>query len=279
MTGVAGIVWLASFPKSGNTWFRIFLANLAAGDGGPADLNSLYRHGGFAGDREAFEAATMLDSGLLSHDDIDALRPQVYAHIEGRRWMKVHDAYAALPDGEPLLGRAARAAIYLVRDPRDVAISLAHHNDTSIDAAIALMNRTDAALCDGRNGLDAQLRQRLRDWSGHVTSWLDQHDVCVLPIRYEDLKADPVAHFGKALAFAGQEAGMAEIERAARHADFSELQRRERESGFAERKPGATPFFRAGQVGGWRDRLTTGQRTRIEDAHAAVMDRLGYARD
>ena len=282
MAAPAGLVWLASFPKSGNTWFRILLANLAAGDGGPADINTLDRDGGIAGSRDLFEAATLLDSGLMPHDDIDALRPRVYDGLArdaaGLRWMKVHDSYTRLPGGEPLLGSAARAAIYLVRDPRDVAVSLAHHNGTSIDAAIMLLNDPCGALCGGSTSSDSQLRQKLGGWSGHVASWLDQRSIPVHLTRYEDLKADTAAAFGAALEFVGDDAGSADIERAVRHADFQALQRREREAGFAERKPGASPFFRAGQAGAWREILSAEQRICIENANAAMMERLGYAR-
>lgn len=281
MTGRAGLVWLASYPKSGNTWFRIFLANLAAGDGAPVDINDLDLHGGLASAREEFEAATMLESGLMSHDEIDSLRPHVYERIardcSDLCWMKVHDAYTALPSGEPLLGRAGRAAIYLVRDPRDVAVSFAHHNGSTIDTAIAFMNRTDSALGDGPMRSTGQLRQKLRGWSGHAATWLDQRDVPVHLLRYEDLKADPVARFGAALAFAGQESRVEDVEAAVAHSDFSALQRREREAGFAERGTPLAPFFRAGQAGGWREVLSAEQRTRIEDAHAPMMERLGYA--
>jgi hypothetical protein len=282
LSAAAGLIWLASFPKSGNTWFRIFLANLDAAATDPADINRLDGLFRFAGSRQDFEAATMLDSGLLSHDDIDGLRGQVYARIaeeaQGPRWMKVHDAFTILPGGAPMLGRAARAAIYLVRDPRDVAVSLAHHNDMPIDAAIERLNRTDIALCAATTGLESQLRQQLRGWSGHVASWLDQTDVPVHLVRYEDLKVDPITHFARTLAFADRPADTDTVARAVRHADFAELQRQEREHGFAERPPGAPPFFRAGKVGTWRKILTAAQRTRLEDAHAATMDRLGYAR-
>src|SRR4051794_17975654 len=121
MRGPGGIVWLASFPKSGNTWFRIFLANLAAGEPGPADINRFAERGGIASSRHEFEAATMLDSGLMSHADIDCLRPRIYEAIAAeqteQRWIKVHDAFTYTAAGEPLFGRGvARAAIYLVRD-------------------------------------------------------------------------------------------------------------------------------------------------------------------
>jgi aryl sulfotransferase len=281
MTAPAGIVWLASFPKSGNTWFRVFLSNLAAGDDGPTDINDLDDNGGIASNRYEFEAATLLDSALISHDDIDRLRPAVYALAaakgEDQRWIKVHDAYTVNADGEPVLGRrVARAAVYLARDPRDVAVSLAHHGSTTIDAAIELMNAEDGALCRGRNGPETQLRQKLLGWSGHAASWLDQTDTPVHLLRYEDMRADPAAAFAAALEFAQRPAAPGEIAKAIRHSDFSELQRQEGERGFAERISRTAPFFRAGQVGGWRSELTAGQAERIAGVHAPMMRRLGY---
>lgn len=281
MSGPAGIVWLASFPKSGNTWFRILLANLVGGDRGPSDINDLEERGGTASSREEFEAQTLLDSGLLSHEDIDDLRPSVYTAIAAeaseQRWVKVHDAYTVNSSGEPLFGRRiALSAVYLVRDPRDVAISLAYHNGTTIDEAIALMNAADGALCRSRKGMAPQLRQRLTGWGGHVTSWLDQSDVPVWPVRYEDMVAAPAECFAGALGFAGRSPAHSDVERAVRHASFGELQRQERDTGFAERMSRTAPFFRAGRSGAWRETLTAAQAGAIEQCHGVVMERLGY---
>lgn len=275
------IVWLASYPKSGNTWFRIFLANLAAAGSGPADINNLNELGNIASDRREFEAVTMLDSDILSHDDIDCLRPRVYETIGAEAadlyWMKAHDAYRLTPAGEPLFGRGiARAAIYLVRDPRDVAVSYAYHSSSTVNDAIRLMNMAEGAICVGGHGVPRQLRQILKSWNRHVTSWLDQTDVPVHLVRYEDLVAAPAVHFRAAVEFAGRPATPEEIERAIRHTDFAELQRQEREKGFAERNSRTAPFFRAGRVGGWREVLTAEQADAIARCHGAVMARLGY---
>lgn len=282
MSTPAKIVWLASFPKSGNTWFRILLSNLAGGDAGPSDINDLYEQGGSASNRSEFEALTMLDSALLSHDEIDCLRPRIYeamtAEEVGQRWIKVHDAYTNTPCGEPLFGRGLPcAAVYLVRDPRDVAVSLAFHHSTSLDSAVRLVNSADGVYCDSREGQDRQLRQRLTGWSGHVTSWLDQTEVPVHVVRYEDLLAAPASQFAAALAFAAKPATAAEIERAVRYADFAELRRQENEKGFMERISRTTPFFRSGRAEGWRDMLATEQVAAIERCNGAVMTRLGYA--
>jgi len=286
-------VWLASYPKSGNTWFRMLLANLSATDK-PVDINDLPERGGIASAREPFDYLTLIDSGLLTHDEIDVLRPRVYEDLASgaqddeydkpeklppARLVKVHDAYTHTSKGEPLLaGRGgADAAIVIVRDPRDVAPSLANHNRVDIDLAIKQMNSHELAYCAKPGRLDLQLRQKLPSWSGHVASWLDQTDIPVHLVRYEDLAADTAKIFRAALAFAGRPATDEEIHRAVRYADFGELQRQERDKGFSEtpRRAGGA-FFRRGEVGAWRDELSPEQVAAIEAAHGTMMRRLGY---
>ena len=71
-------IWLASYPKSGNTWLRMLVANLSAKDDKPVDINDLPERGGIASARGPFDHLMLIDSGLLTHDEIDALRPRVY---------------------------------------------------------------------------------------------------------------------------------------------------------------------------------------------------------
>ena len=74
-------VWLASYPKSGNTWFRLLVANLSADDGKPVDINDLPERGGIASARAPFDHLLLIDSGLLTHDEADSLRPRVYEEL------------------------------------------------------------------------------------------------------------------------------------------------------------------------------------------------------
>ncbi|MCF8478532.1 MAG: sulfotransferase domain-containing protein [Pseudolabrys sp.] len=289
-------IWLASFPKSGNTWLRMLIANLSASGDKPADINDLPERNGIASAREPFDDITLIDSGLLTHDEIDCLRPRVHEELaqddadedDDRlkdlppvRFVKVHDAYILTPKAEPLLAgaRGADGAIVIVRDPRDVAPSLASHNRSSIDQAITFMNNKTAAFCARPTRQHNQLRQRIPGWSEHIASWLDQRDIPIHLIRYEDMQANPTGGLTRALAFAKRDASMEEIARAVRLADFSQLQAQEREKGFCE-APRARPggqFFRRGIAGAWRDELNREQVARIEAAHAPMMRRLGYA--
>jgi aryl sulfotransferase len=159
-----------------------------------------------------------------------------------------------------------------------VAPSLAHHNNGSIDDAITFMNDEDAGFCAKANRQHAQLRQRLPSWSGYMKSWLDQTEIPMHLVRYEDMQADTVATFRGALDFAGRPASDEDIRRAVGFADIAELQRQEQQKGFREapqQRPGGR-FFRRGKAGGWRDELSTDQVARIETAHEAMMRQLGY---
>jgi hypothetical protein len=291
---VTRTIWLASYPKSGNTWFRMLVANLSAKDGKAVDINDLPEGGGIASARGPFDHLLLIDSGLLTHNEIDSLRPRVYEElargaedneydtaqeIPPVRFVKMHDAYTLTPKGEPLLAgqRGAEGAIVIVRDPRDVAPSVANHHRCSVDEAIAFMNDRDAAYCVKANRQYSQFRQKLPGWSAHIASWLDQTDIPVHLIRYEDMRTDTVNTFRRALEFAERPASDEDISRAVHHADFAELRRQEQDKGFTEspRRPGGL-FFRRGEAGAWRDELTPEQAARIEAAHAPMMRRLGY---
>ncbi|MBS0471036.1 MAG: sulfotransferase domain-containing protein [Proteobacteria bacterium] len=278
-------VWLASYPKPGNTWLRVLLANLM--QAGPIDLNTLQTADWTAGGRAPFDDLLLIASTLLTPDEADALRPSVYAALAESAgagpttaFVKVHDAYLPTPMGEAMLARGARAAILIVRDPRDVTASMAHHSRVTLDQAIAILNDPAGGICLDDNGVSLQFRQRLLDWSGHAASWLNQRDLPVHLVRYEDLLADTVAVFTEALAFVGETVDRARVEQAVERSSFAALQARERAAGFRERAwpgdPSAAPFFRKGLAGEWRTTLTRDQLLCIERAHGPMMRRLGY---
>lgn len=274
-----GVVWLASYPKSGNTWLRILLANLLSASDRPQDINAMDLPFRVASHRGLVDDFSLLDSDLLHHAEVEKLRAITHDAFAAEQasavFVKTHDAYTRLDDGTPMLGRHARAAICLVRDPRDVAVSYAFHSDFPIARAIAVMGDANNVLTGYRH---AQMPQRLLDWSGHVNSWLDQADIPTQVVRYEDLLADTAGEFGRMLAFLGIAADAEAVARAVRHAAFADLQRQEKDAGFVERA-GNAPFFREGRSGAWRENLSIEEVRLIEDAHGPTMERLGYQRE
>jgi len=288
--------WLASYPKSGNTWFRVLFANLQARGGEAIDLNRIRANDSIASARGRFDQMLMIESGVLHFDEIDALRPRLHVFLAQMsaadddtdepadidrlpfRLVKTHDSYSTTLNGEPLLGGRAGAvgAILIVRDPRDIATSLANHLNCDVDTAIDYMEDTSFALAAKTKGQSSQLRQLLTSWSGFVASWLDQRDLPVHLVRYEDLARSTDTVFAGALAFAGCRPNADAVARCVADSTIDKLQRRESESGFREAPRNATRFFRRGVAGAWRDELSPAQARRIEASHGAMMARLGY---
>jgi len=276
---MSGIYWLASYPKSGNTWFRTFLYNLQLDGDVPADINELHT-GSIASARGWLDEVLGFDTAELDPDEVDRLRPAVY------RWAlrdsevgyhKLHDAYTFTADSEPLVSREATlGALYIVRNPLDVAPSLANHFHCSIDEAIKHMGNPDHALSRKRNGLPSQVRQKQLTWSQHVLSWIEAPGLNCHVLRYEDMLSDPIKHFTEASRFLGFEHSTEQIEKAIRFSDFKELSRQEEEKGFKERPAKAERFFRQGKSGDWRDKLNDEQINRILNDHQMVMQAMGY---
>jgi aryl sulfotransferase len=274
----AGVCWLASYPKSGNTWLRALLLTLVSGK--PADINLLSSLGEFAGSRALFDIALGIASVALSRDQEANLRPRAFevlaAEAERPLYCKAHDAYQLTPAGEPLFPAAAtRGAIYVVRDPRAVAVSLAHYLGHPIDEVIADMDNPEALSGGSTTRLSNHLRQRLLRWSDHVESWLGA-PFPVHVLRYEDMQADPNTALGAVAAFLGLPCDRAAIAAAVEAATFSRLQAQERNAGFIEKPRQAAAFFREGRADGWRQALSPDQAARVVAAHGAVMRRCGY---
>ncbi|MCL9999658.1 MAG: sulfotransferase domain-containing protein [Erythrobacter sp.] len=290
------IVWLASFPKCGNTWARLLLANLASEE--PRGINTIGTGDGIASSRPRFDDTCLIASGLLTHEECDAMRPALYRHLAegaGRRaaaresaddplgvwqWIKTHDAWTCTTAGEPLMGGGAiaHAAVLIVRDPRDVVASLANHNGQTLEEAATMMADPDSAFAGRSDRQPLQLRQRLLGWSGYYRSWIEQDEVPVHVLRYEDLQAGAAGALGAVLAGLGISVDPARLERAALWSAFETVQAQEAESGFKEApvKLGTGRFFRSGRSGGWREELSDALRATIERDHGEMMRRFGY---
>jgi hypothetical protein len=274
------IIWLASYPKSGNTWFRVFLSNLLSSSPAPVDINHL-QQSPIASSRQLFDEGTGLSASDLSNDEIESLRPSVYRQLAAEAseplFLKIHDAWHQTSNGEPLIpAEVTQAVIYFIRNPLDVAISFAHHSGTEVDKIIGHMADSGYAFCSRKDRLHSQLEQRLGNWSDHVRSWTRDSGLPVKVLRYEDMKKNTLSTFSAAIEFLGMKFSPEKIARALAFSDFSELKKQELEKGFREKPPKAASFFRQGETGSWKSSLSPEQVQSIITCHASVMREFGY---
>lgn len=277
-----GFVWLASYPKSGNTWFRAMLTAYEDSDGA-VNINRLAaRH---AARERLFERYLACDGGLLTLDETFIARRALYILLADRAVandpQKVHDANLPLANGELLFPPEATAAvIHLVRHPFDVAVSYAFHMGLgqNFDRCIDNMCNPDFRV-DGLS--HAQLPQVQSDWSSHTFSWLEMPDVRRVTLRYEDMLADAESALTRALRAMdpATDPDPDRVRRAVEATSFGKLKAQETAGSFKERPKKSEAFFRSGTSGDWQNHLTPAQCARLSEALAPAMARMGYHAD
>lgn len=272
------IAWIASYPKSGNTWVRMFLEAYITGRLDinamvatvPDDVSGLYAIGDNI--RPIWEEPPDV---LVYCRPMAMLRLVRMADDDTPLIVKTH-APCINPNGIELLPEGmTKAVVHIVRDPRDVCPSYANHMGVSIDQAIE----------DMRNKLKHTTSSKIRvggffsSWDLHTRSFLDVRTHNIRTWRYEDLRAWPAKHMAEILEHIGIEAEPRRVTEALEVASLEKARSQEKENGFVEASPKATgQFFGAGDVGGWKRKLTAAQAIRIFNAFERQMRRVGYER-
>ncbi len=274
------IYWLASYPKSGNTWFRVFFANYINNSDIPISINEIST-GSIASSRVLFDNISALTATDLTQDEVDLLRPDIYrelnSDIDGYAYHKVHDAYTLNTNNEPLFpSDVSKGVVYFIRNPFDVAISYANHSSISIDKSIELLNSNEHKLSKSEKKLSNQIRQKLLTWSNHVNSWTTQTDIPVLVLRYEDMLENTYDVFKQAVEFLNLDFDENKLKKAIKFSSFKELKKQEKEAGFKEKPLKTKSFFKTGKAGTWKTILTNEQIEKIINNNKLVMKKYNY---
>ncbi|MCX6204892.1 MAG: sulfotransferase domain-containing protein [Bacteroidetes bacterium] len=282
MTSLKKIIWLASYPKSGNTWFRVFITALL--NNGIVNINDLKTNGIFSS-RTIFDNYTDIDSSYLYDDEAKIVLPDIYRELaldkKEQIFIKVHDAFICNQLEDPIIPEnVSFCAIYFIRNPLDIAGSLANHLNSSLDKAVNFMCKKDACFSPQKANLNTskQIRQYLSDWSFHVETWTTIPRFPVHVVRYEDMVTNPFDTFKGILSKIGWlEYNDIQIQLAIDASSFSALQSQEKKIGFIEKPLTSVPlFYRKGKINNWKDELTENQVTTIINTHHKVMKMYDY---
>ncbi len=235
--------FLVSYPKSGNTWVRFLLANLIH----PNETV------GFANINRLLPAPGVITKRFLK----SVPRPRI---------LKSHEPFDA----------RFRKVIYLVRDPRDVAVSEYHFDlkKRYIAAEMTLEQFIKPFLAGETSSYGS--------WWEHVASWVGPRygNPAFLLTRYEDLLADPIVETRKIAEFLGIAADEARLKAAVERSSADKMRKLEKQD--AEKWTGTKntrqeiPFVRAAKSGGWKESLPRHSVEQIEVAWFPLMNFLGY---
>lgn len=272
------LVWLASYPKSGNTWVRALLANYLMGGDQPLPLDQVTRIS--FGDA-ALEPMRALAGGkdplLLPPARQLELREANLRRIAtaGPRvnFIKSHNANARVGGRLLVPPGLTSAAIHIVRNPLDVAVSYADHWNLPLAAAAEQMGRAKNAIPPNPR----TMTQFLGSWSEHTQGWAGAGPFRVLTLRYEDMLDDTARVLASVLRHIGAPIDSGIVAQAVEFASYRTLRSLEDKQGFAEKGQAQERFFRTGTAGNWKTALPDAVAEKIRADHGSVMKRFGYS--
>mgnify|MGYP005640893859 FL=1 len=281
------IIWLASYPKSGNTFLRSLLTAYLFTKDGNFNFEVLKNINQFPNN------ATFEKLGIDISNQKEVIKNYIKVQEEtnkrdgeGIRFLKTHSTLQDI-DGHKFTNlKNCLGAIYIVRDPRDVAKSYSNHNSTSIDESINHMKEFSIG-----GGIKSKDRKNetithIGSWSSHYTSWkeFDKVDRYLL-IKYEDLVKETEKTFLKVLTFVCKltkkkfDLDKNKLKNVLNTTSFESMQKLEKQNGFNEASNfngKKVTFFKYGAKNNWKKLLTLENIKKIEDIFREEMKELGY---
>lgn len=271
MTSLNRIIWLASFPKSGNTWTRVLLANYFMPPGEAPDINTLHRFTTGDTRQDFFDRVHGKPYVARNFDEWLMIRPKVMRAIAaskpGHHFVKTHCQCRPIGPYDLIPPETTAAAIYIMRNPFDVVLSYARHMNEDVDSAITRMTDPKAV-----NIRPSGICEFVGRWDEHIETWLGAPGLPLHVMRYEDMLADIEGQMRALLGFLRVPVQDGQMRRAIRAASFDSLKKQEQQKGFRERPAEMKQFFKTGRAGGWRNELNPEQVGRLRTAFLPMLE-------
>ena len=232
------IIWLASYPKSGNTWLRSLLASYYFSKDGSFDFKLLDNIDQFPSTqffrdkKDTFSAPEDTSNLWLSEQEKINQDNKI-------RFLKTHNALCKINSNSFTNEKNTLAGIYIIRDPRNIVTSLANHYQVDVNKAFDFMKDEKKALIEKVNERYLGFVPIL-SWALHQESWIKCTKFPILTIRYEDLQLETFQTFIKVIKFINKFSNLENLinetkaKKSIISCEFEKLKKLENKNGFSE---------------------------------------------
>jgi len=277
------IIWVVSYPKSGNTLVRAILTSLIYSEDGNFNFNLLKKIDQYPQNHH-FEALTN------KFDDINELSKfwtisQDKLNLDKKiKFLKTHHLRCGIGNYTFTNSKNTIGTIYIVRDPRDVIISFAQHHSISIEKAeYTMFDSTAYEFPEREKNPDLALRTLLGSWSDHYNSWT-KNNKNLLFIKYENLIKNKKSELSRIIKFVNNyikiPTSETKINNCINSTTFESMKKYEEKGLFEEnsfdKNDKKIKFFNYGKEGNWKSVLSKELVLKIEKKFQKEMKELEY---
>jgi hypothetical protein len=282
------IIWLASYPKSGNTWVRSFITSLLYNENNEANLKDLIHIQQYPLRSHFTNLVSDIDNlGELSSNWI--LSQKIINQDNKIKFFKTHHAFCKFNNSFFTNGEVSLGTVHIVRDPRNVISSILYHfSKKNYEEAREFLFDERKAIGKKFDPKDPNVNKNiftvLGSWKNHYLSWKEFKKNYLL-IKYEDLLSNPQAEFHKLSEYLSKHLNVKfendKINHAIKSNSFENLKKLEKENGFIEaindKETGEKKrFFNLGPENDWKKLLNIKLKEDIEKEFKTEMRELGY---
>ena len=275
------IIWIASYPKSGNTFLRFLISSLIYSDDGNFDFDiiknirqfDIYKYFSFVENLNYADSKNLDKLDIISKYWLEAQKK--FFNVEKKFIFKTHSANLKVNGYNYTDENRTLGLIYIVRDPRDIVISYSHHTGTSIDHNINKLFDNKVTLLNSNN----RIKVILSRWDTHIKSW-SLLNVKKYIIKYEDLINNTEKHFLELIDFIRKDLKIQfklnskKFNNIIKNTSFKKLQENEKIIGFDEVYKGK--FFRKGLSKQWENILSEDQNIKIKKEFYITLKKFNY---
>ena len=285
---------IASYPRSGNTWCRTFIAEILKRKrldklnnielkekSQNFDINRDLNTGPIISSKKWIEDQIGINCDYLNHYEMDRIRCNLKfvneIHDNSPNYYKIHDSYYSPYNmGRSIIPNNCKGVIYLVRNPADLAISLSYFNSWDFEKSVDFLLDKNACL----NETPKQVQQYLGSWEVHTQSWTTQDKVPMLVIKYEDLLDEPIENFRKIKNFLNIKVSENELINIINTIKFENLKKAEIQTGYFNERPKTCKyFFRSGEYGQGKLLLSNKQLKKLKIGLKNSINKFNYKVD
>jgi hypothetical protein len=276
------IIWIASYPKSGNTYVRSFLSAYYYSKNGKFDFDLLLNIQQFPSQRFTnYKSYTFVNAAE------NWINNQKFFFDKNKTYfLKTHNTLENYYDNNFTSDSETLGAIYIVRDPRNIITSMCNHFSLTLDQALIKMTDDKASLSRKTEDGDCSTFTFLGSWSNHYKSWKHNFKFKTLFIKYEDLYNNTYKEFEKIINFIeeltqeNKPIDKRKFENSLETTSFDSLKKKENLNGFGESlaydRNEKTNFFNLGFKNNWQKILPKEISIKITSQFLEELKELNY---